>query len=83
MECVRRNGDITGYRVAYGRTGSQLEDMESGDVTGTETENRRFTALALLPRTSYTFNVMAVNSVGQTGPPSTIIRLTSTPEGTV
>ena len=48
---------------------------------GTGLADRVFTATGLLPRTSYTFNVMAVNSEGEVGPPATISDITATPEG--
>ena len=89
VECLERNSEITGYRVEYGRTeedrrmGRQLREVEVENIAGTGAENRRFMATGLLPRTSYTFNVMAVNSEGQTGPPAEIMGSTSMPEGII
>ena len=87
VECLQRNSEITGYRVEYGRTESnrparQLMEMGVEDISGTEAANRRFMVTGLLPRRSYMFSVMAVNSEGQMGPPAEIIQTTATPGGT-
>ena len=55
--------------MRYGQTGSTTTvGMES--VSGTSDSDRMFTASALIPRTSYTFEVAAVSSE-VTGPFST------------
>ena len=46
---------------------------------GIDLADRVFTATGLIPRTTYTFNVMAVNSEGEVGPPATILANTGTP----
>ena len=46
---------------------------------GTDLADRVFTATGLIPRTTYTFNVMAVNSEGEVGPSATILANTEAP----
>ena len=66
VECIDRNGEITGYSVRYSGGGRF--------VTGGGT--RQTTISGLTPSTDYTIEVAAVNSVG-TGPYSDpIIRVT-------
>lgn len=89
VECLQRNSEITGYRVTYQSTPTSrqtrqlAEDVELANVTvdGTNTADRRFTAMRLLPRISYTLNVMAVNSESQIGPAATMSAITDVPEG--
>ena len=52
LNCVDRNGELTGYRIEYGTT--TFDNMER--VTGTS-----FTATGLFPLTTYMFRVAAVN----------------------
>ena len=80
MDCLQRNSEITGYRVTYRRTGI-TEPLLEETLVGTEIADRVFIATGLLPRTSYTFNVMAVNNDSEVGPPATISNITATPEG--
>ena len=80
VNCLQRNSEITGYRVIYRRTGV-TDPLLEASLVGTETADRVFTATGLLPRTNYTFNVMAVNSNSEVGPPATISAITATPEG--
>ena len=61
VECIDRNGEITGYSVRY--TGSGGTDTRSVSVGDT----RQTTISGLTPSTDYTIEVAAVNSVG-TGP---------------
>ena len=67
VECRERNGVIFGYQV-----------MSSS--IDTPTVGTMFTASGLLPRTSYTFSVEAVNSSLVRGPPASIMVETSVPE---
>jgi hypothetical protein len=86
VDCVQRNSEITGYGITFGRTGGsivvrQLLEENMVAVNGTGPGDRTFTATGLLPRTSYTFNVMAVNGQGEVGPAASIMETTETPEG--
>ena len=70
VECIHRNGEITGYSVRY--TGGGSTDTVS--VSGANA--RQTTISGLTPSTDYTIEVAPVNSVG-TGPySSTIVEAT-------
>ena len=58
MDCLQRNGDITGYMIQYVRDSQLITDLSS---------TRTYTVQELIPFTEYSFSVAAVNSVG-TGP---------------
>ena len=60
VDCIHRNGDITGYSVRYGVQGSGSTQTESVSG-GTTTE---ITISELTQDTSYTIVVAAVNSAG-------------------
>ena len=64
VECIDRNGEITGYSVRYSGGGS----TDTMPVSGGDT--RQTTISGLTPSTDYTIKVAAVNSVGA-GPYST------------
>jgi hypothetical protein len=86
VDCVQRNSEITGYGITFGRTGGsivvrQLLEENMVAVNGTGPGDRTFTATGLLPRTSYTFNVRAVNGQGEVGPAASIMENTEMPEG--
>ena len=60
VPCIHQNGAITGYSVQYGVMGSgstQMLTFNGADVTQTTIEN-------LVPSTTYTIEVAAVNSAG-------------------
>ena len=60
VDCIHRNGDITGYSVLHGVQGSgsaQTETVRGGNTTKT-------TISGLAPSTSYMIEVAAVNSAG-------------------
>ena len=60
VNCTDRNGDITGYSVQYGVQGSgstQTRDVSGGSVT-------EATISSLMPSTTYSIQVAAVNSAG-------------------
>ena len=59
IDCIERNGIITGYVVEFQEQGG---DRIPGEVVG-----QSFTATGLTPATHYTFRVAGVNSNG-TGP---------------
>ena len=60
VDCIHHNGDITGYSVRYGVQGSgstQTRDVSGGSVT-------EATISSLMPSTTYSIQVAAVNSAG-------------------
>ena len=60
VDCIHHNGNITGYSVRYGVQGSgstQTRDVSGGSVT-------EATISSLMPSTTYSIQVAAVNSVG-------------------
>ena len=60
VDCIHRNGDITGYSVRYGVQGSgstQTVSVSGGGATQT-------TISGLMPSTTYSIEVAAVNSAG-------------------
>ena len=60
VDCKRRNGDITGYSVRYGVQGNgttQTKNISGASVTET-------TISGLIPYTTYSIAMAAVNSVG-------------------
>ena len=61
VECIHRNGDITGYSIRVLRNGAMERFVE---VQG---DTREATVYGLTPSTQYTVQVAAVNSAG-TGP---------------
>ena len=60
INCVDRNGVITGYMVQYGITTFST----SVNVTESFASNRTFAASGLVPLTTYMFRIAAVNSDG-------------------
>ena len=60
VDCIHHNGDITGYSVRYGVQGSgstQTMNVSGGSVT-------EATISSLMPSTTYSIHVAAVNSAG-------------------
>ena len=74
IECIERNGIITGYTVVFQEQG--------GANVPINTVDRTFSATELTPFTNYTFHVAGVNDVG-TGPFTDIITITTSEEGFV
>ena len=60
VDCIHRNGDMTGYSVRYGVQGSGSTQTES--VSGGATTEA--TISGLTPTTSYVVAIAAVNSAG-------------------
>ena len=60
VDCIDRNGDITGYSVQYGVQGSG--STQTRDVSGGGSTN--IVISGLTSSTNYTVEVAAVNSVG-------------------
>ena len=62
VDCIHRNGDITGYSVRYGVQGSAVGDRTVEMVSGGDTTQT--TISGLTPSTTYSIEVAAVNSAG-------------------
>ena len=63
MNCIDRNGEITGYSIRYGKV-----ETAEGDRTVLSEDDTRYTTISgLTPSTNYTIEVAAVNGFG-TGP---------------
>ena len=60
VNCLDRNGPIDSYVVFYYPT-SNPNDIKASSVFGTRDGNRMFSIIGLPPRTSYTFEVEAIN----------------------
>ena len=75
MNCQQRNGPTDGYRVSVNGPGISMFIL----VPDTSEEDRMFTIIGLAPRTSYTFEIQAVNTVF--GEPATLTVNTSAPQG--
>ena len=78
VDCIHRNGNITGYSVRYGEVGSAegertVDEMVSGDFSG-----GMYTISGLSPATPYTVEVAAETNAG-TGPYSQPVN-TETPD---
>ena len=80
VECMLRNGNIYGYRASYYPT-SDNSDVTSTVVVGTRQDVRSLTMTRLQPRTSYVFEVVAINLATLTfGPLASITVLTKVPD---
>ena len=62
VDCIHRNGDITGYSVRYGVQGSAVGDRTVEMVSGADTTQTTISELS--PSTTYSIEVAAVNSAG-------------------
>ena len=61
MDCIHRNGDITGYSVQYGVVGSgSTQTMSVSGASVTEA-----TISSLMSSTTYSIQVAVVNSAGR------------------
>ena len=81
MACQDRNGDVDAYRVVYYPT-ADPGDSVTQPLAGTNDNDRMFTVTGLPPRTSYTFEVLAVNSgLFVRGAVSTLTVSTTAPPG--
>ena len=72
IECIERNGIITGYTVVF-------QEQGGANVPG-NTVDRTFSAGELTPGTNYIFQVAGVNDVG-TGPFINVITITTCEDG--
>ena len=83
VPCVHRNVEINEYTVIYGPTGTDSRSVFSV----TDTNNRMFTAITLIPRTSYTIQVIANHvdlgaGLFLAGPHAVVTGITETSPGT-
>ena len=60
VDCIHRNGDITGYSVRYRVFGNNATQLQTVNV---QRATRKFTISNLLAFTTYTIEVAAVNAV--------------------
>ena len=68
VDCIHRNGDITGYSVRYGvHVNGSIQTVSVSGGGSTQT-----IIFGLTPSTNYSFEMAAVNSVG-TGVYSNVI----------
>ena len=72
IDCIERNGIITGYTVVF-------QEQGGADVPGNSVD-RTFSAGGLTPGRKYTFQVAAVNDAG-TGPFTGSIAIFTTEDG--
>ena len=63
VDCIHRNGDITGYSVQYGSENVSISGDSSGGM---------YVISGLMPSTTYSIQVAAETSAG-TGPFSTVL----------
>ena len=73
IECIERNGIITGYTVVFQKQGGANVPVNTVDRTS-------FSATELTPFTNYTFQVAGVNYVG-IGPLTDIINISTDEAG--
>ena len=76
VDCIDRNGNITGYSVRYGVNGTAEGDRTVKNSTG-DSSGGMYTISGLSAATVYTVEVAAVNSVGTGVYSSPIDQLTS------
>ena len=76
VNCIDRNGNITGYSVRYGVNGTAEGDRTVKMATG-DSSGGMYTISGLSAATVYTVEVAAVNSVGTGVYSSPIDQLTS------
>ena len=79
MECQLRHGNINSYEVSYTTATGSISVI----VNGTGDSERIFTAVGLQPRTTYTFEVRAINSAlrNSVSMPANIQNTTLVPSG--
>ena len=80
VACHLRNGEIDGYNVTYYPKDNDIAKVVT-TVHGVIESNRTFVASGLVPRTNYTFEVLAFNGIGD-GPAVNATFQTSVAEGT-
>ena len=81
VDCEERNGVITGYSVRYGLSSGM--SRKTFNISGTDVENRIFRMDGLLIRTSYSFEVAAINEDGVGMYSSAMNGTTAVPTGLV
>ena len=76
VECSQRNGEINSYNVTY-----YCNSGGSGTLYSKIVSNQMFTTTRLKFSTSYTFEVQALSSMPESGPPAYISVNTSSSQG--
>ena len=61
VDCIHRNGGITGYSVRYGVVGSDEEDRSVKTVSG-DSSGGMYDISGLEPSTNYAIQVAALNN---------------------
>ena len=77
VPCIDQNSEITGYKVQYGPDDSSNRTIDA--VTGSASTGGEYTLIGLIPLTSYSIEVAAVNSSGDVGPFTGTIVTATTP----
>ena len=81
VNCRQRNGHTDGYRIVYYST-SNSNARTALTLSGTKSSDRRLSVTGLPPRTSYTFEIQASNTLLDVhGTPATFTVNTSAPQG--
>ena len=81
VNCLERNGHTDSYRIVYYPT-SNPNDQTARTLLATGDNERVFSINGLPPRTSYTFQVQASNSIiDMRGPPAFYTANTTAPQG--
>ena len=83
VECLKRNSEITGYRVRYLQSEGSTSTAKEVNISGVMESDRMFTIIGLNPHTSYMIEVIAVNGENHFGPSANINVDTSVPKGEV
>ena len=82
VDCQERNGHTDGYRIVYFPT-LNPSYLIARTISGTRDNNRMFSITGLPPRSNYTFEVQASNTLlGTRGPPAFYTASTTAPQST-
>ena len=83
VNCQQRNGDTDSYRILYYPAANSNARMAQ-TIQGIEESNRIFSVTGLPPRTSYTFEVQASNTLLDVrGSPAVLTASTLAPQGKI
>ena len=77
VSCIKRNSEITGYRITIYKSGTLVHSV---NVIDTNNDSRVHTVSGLIPRSEYSFRVAAFSDNGE-GPNATTDIATTIPEG--
>ena len=76
VDCIHRNGDITGYSVRYGEVGSAEGERTVVEMVSGDFSVGMYTISGLIPSTTYSFQVAAETSAGPGPYSDTVINRT-------